>query len=248
MRKGAIETDSLISVSNVFKNYKGRKALEGVSFEVFGGEVLGIIGPNGAGKTTLISLLATINKPETGKISIKGADILKKPDIIRESLGYVPQETALYPMLTAYENLDFWGGIYGIEKSVKKEKINEVLKLLKLYDRKNDKVKTFSGGMKKRLNIAASLLHDPEILIMDEPTAGVDLLSRSTIAELIKRLKKSGHTTIITSHYIDELEELCDKILVLREGSLLYFGSVKDILRSASADNLEQLMLKLEEA
>jgi ABC-2 type transport system ATP-binding protein len=237
----------LISVKNVFKNYKSRKALKDISFEVMEGEVLGIIGPNGAGKTTLISLLATINKPEAGKISIRGADILKSPDSIRKQLGYVPQETALYPMLTANENLDFWGGIYGLEKSLKKEKIDRVLKLLKLDERKNDKVKTFSGGMKKRLNIAASLLHDPEILIMDEPTAGVDLLSRATIAELIQSLKKAGHTIIIASHHIDELEVLCDKVLVLREGSLLYSGPVKDILKAAGTDNLEQLMLRLEE-
>lgn len=237
----------MISVKNVFKSYKGRKALKDISFEVIGGEVLGIIGPNGAGKTTLISLLSTINKPEAGKILIREADILKNPDSIREQLGYVPQETALYPMLTAYENLDFWGGIYGLEKSLKEVRIDEVLKLLKLDERKNDKVKAFSGGMKKRLNIAASLLHEPEILIMDEPTAGVDLLSRATIAELIQNLKKAGHTIIITSHHIDELEILCDKILVLREGSLLYSGTVKDILKAAGTDNLEQLMLKLEE-
>ncbi len=240
--------ESLISVNNIYKSYKRRKALKDISFDVNEGEVLGIIGPNGAGKTTLISLLATINKPEAGKISFRGADIIDQPDSIRTHLGYVPQETALYPMLTAYENLDFWGGIYGLEKSLKSKRIENVLKLLKLYDRKNDKVKTFSGGMKKRLNIAASLLHEPDILIMDEPTAGVDLLSRATIAELIKSIKQAGNTIIITSHHIDELEVLCDRILVLLEGSLLYSGSVKDILNSAAADNLEQLMLKLEEA
>lgn len=240
--------DSYISVTNICKSYKGRKALDDISFTVCKGEVIGIIGPNGAGKTTLISLLATINKPESGKISIRGTDILKYPSNIRPYLGFVPQDTALYPMLTANENLDFWGGIYGVEASIRKRKIDHVLKLLKLGDRKNDKVKTFSGGMKKRLNIAAALLHEPDILIMDEPTAGVDLLSRATIAELILNLKKKGRTIIITSHHIDELELLCDKVVVLKEGSIIHTGSVEDILKSTAANSLEQLMLKLEEA
>ncbi|MGI6623478.1 MAG: ABC transporter ATP-binding protein [Clostridiaceae bacterium] len=243
-----MDSNCLITVRDVSKNYKRRKALNNISFDVKKGEVLGIIGPNGAGKTTMISLLATINKPESGKIHIFGEDILKNPEKVRASLGYVPQETALYPMLTAYENLDFWGGIYGVDNKLKKEKINKVLQLLRLEDRKNDKVRTFSGGMKKRLNIAASLLHDPDILIMDEPTAGVDILSRATITELVLDLKNSGRTIIITSHHIDDLEHLCDKILVLREGSLLYSGSAADILKATGNDNLEQLMLKLEEA
>ncbi len=243
-----MDSNCLITVRDVSKNYKRRKALNNISFDVKKGEVLGIIGPNGAGKTTMISLLATINKPESGKIHIFGEDILKNPEKVRARLGYVPQETALYPMLTAYENLDFWGGIYGVDNKLKKEKINKVLQLLRLEDRKNDKVRTFSGGMKKRLNIAASLLHDPDILIMDEPTAGVDILSRATITELVLDLKNSGRTIIITSHHIDDLEHLCDKILVLREGSLLYSGSAADILKATGNDNLEQLMLKLEEA
>lgn len=243
-----MESNCLITVSNVNKNYKGRKVLNNISFGVKKGEVLGIIGPNGAGKTTLISLLATINKPESGNIYIFGEDIIKRPEKVRASLGYVPQETALYPMLTAYENLDFWGGIYGIDNKLRKEKIDKALQLLRLEDRKNDKVRTFSGGMKKRLNIAASLLHDPGILIMDEPAAGVDILSRATIARLILELKKSGRTIIITSHHIDDMEQICDRILVLHEGNLLYSGSVAEILNATGNDNLEQLMLKLEEA
>lgn len=243
-----MRSGSLIEVRGVNKKYRGRKALKDITFDVREGEVLGIIGPNGAGKTTLISLLATINRPESGSIHISGVDILKDPGKIRASLGYVPQENALYPMLTAYENLDFWAGIYGVDKKVKKEKIDFVLRLLRLEDRKDDKVRTFSGGMKKRLNIAASLLHDPGILIMDEPAAGVDILSRSTIAELILELKKSGRTIIITSHHVDDLEHICDRILVLREGNLLYSGSAEEILKDTGYDDLEQLMLKLEEA
>jgi len=242
-----MRSGSLIEVRGVNKKYRGRKALKDITFDVREGEVLGIIGPNGAGKTTLISLLATINRPESGSIHITGVDILKDPGKIRASLGYVPQENALYPMLTAYENLDFWAGIYGVDKKVKKEKIDFVLRLLRLEDRKDDKVRTFSGGMKKRLNIAASLLHDPGILIMDEPTAGVDILSRVTIADLMLELKKSGRTIIITSHHVDDLEDICDRIIVLREGNLLYSGSPGEIMESTGCGDLEQLMLRLEE-
>jgi len=242
-----MRSGSLIEVRGVNKKYRGRKALKDITFDVREGEVLGIIGPNGAGKTTLISLLATINRPESGSIHISGVDILKDPGKIRASLGYVPQENALYPMLTAYENLDFWAGIYGVDKKVKKENIDFVLRLLRLEDRKDDKVRTFSGGMKKRLNIAASLLHDPGILIMDEPTAGVDILSRVTIADLILELKKSGRTIIITSHHVDDLEDICDRIIVLREGNLLYSGSPGEIMESTGCGDLEQLMLRLEE-
>ena len=243
-----MSTNNIISVRNITKNYKGRKALDDISFDIQRQEIFGLIGPNGAGKSTFISLLATINRPDAGDILVEGKSILHNAESIRKRLGYVPQEIALYPMLTANENLNFWGGIYSVHPTLKKQRIEQVLHLLKLYDRRNDKVRTFSGGMKRRLNIAASLLHEPEILIMDEPTAGVDVLSRATIAELILGLKKQGRTIIITSHYIDELELLCDRIGVLRNGSLLYSGSIDDVLKTTANDNLEQLMLKLEEA
>ncbi len=243
-----MNTNALLSVKNITKKYKGRKALNDITFDIGKGEIFGLIGPNGAGKSTFISLMATINKPESGDILIEGESIQKNPDRLRSRLGYVPQEIALYPMLSAYDNLDFWGGIYGLEASLKKERIEHILRIMKLYDRKNDRVKTFSGGMKRRLNIAASLLHKPDILIMDEPTAGVDVLSRATIAELIQGLKNEGCTIIITSHYIDELELLCDRIAVLNSGALLYSGTIDDVLNSSGNDNLEQLMLKLEEA
>ncbi len=243
-----MNTNALISVKNITKKYKGRKALNDITFDIGKGEIFGLIGPNGAGKSTFISLMATINKPESGDILIEGESIQKNPDSLRSRLGYVPQEIALYPMLSAYDNLDFWGGIYGIEASLKKERIEHILRIMKLYDRRNDRVKTFSGGMKRRLNIAASLLHKPDILIMDEPTAGVDVLSRATIAELIQGLKKEGCTIIITSHYIDELELLCDRIAVLNSGALLYSGTIDDVLNSSGSNSLEQLMLKLEEA
>ncbi|MCX7772443.1 MAG: ABC transporter ATP-binding protein [Clostridia bacterium] len=237
----------MISVQQVSKHYRGRKALQDISFTIQKGEIFGLIGPNGAGKSTCISLLATINKPEAGDIQVDGQSILKYPEPLRGRLGYVPQEIALYPMLSAYENLDFWAGVYEVKSSERKHRIEQALRDLKLFDRMHDKVKTFSGGMKRRLNIAASLLHRPDILIMDEPTAGVDVLSRATIADLIRGLKQVGCTIIITSHYIDELELLCDRIAVLHNGSLLHTGTVDEVLKTTGASNLEQLMLKLEE-
>lgn len=243
-----MDANHIISVRDITKNYKGRKALDSITFDINSGEIFGVIGPNGAGKSTFISLLATINKPEAGDILIEGKSILKNSSSIRKRLGYVPQEIALYPMLTIYENLDFWGGIYGVASKLKKQRIDKVLHLLKLYDRRDDKVRILSGGMKRRINIAASLLHEPDILIMDEPTSGIDVLSRATISSLILELKKRGCTIIITSHYIDELELLCDKIAVLNNGRLIYTGTIEDVLKTAGTDNLEQLMLKLEEA
>jgi len=239
---------AFITVNNIVKRYKKRTALDHVSFDIGKGEIFGLIGPNGAGKSTFISLLATISKPDSGDICIDGRSIIKHPGDFRGRIGYVPQEVALYPMLTANENLDFWAGIYGIEGQQKHHRIKTALEYLKLADRANDKVKTFSGGMKRRLNIAASLLHRPEILIMDEPTAGVDVLSRNTIAEMMKDLQRASCTLIITSHYIDELELLCNRMAILNKGKLLYTGTLNEVLKKAGADSLQTLMLGLEEA
>lgn len=240
-------TNSLISVRDVTKRYRNRIALDHISFEVNKGEVFGLIGPNGAGKSTFITLLATINKPDSGDILVDGKSIVKAPGSIRKRIGYVPQEIALYPMLSAYDNLDLWAGIYGLKGQQKKQRIAAVLEYLRLGDRARDKVGTFSGGMKRRLNIAASLMHKPDILIMDEPTAGVDILSRTTIAEMIKSLKANGCTIIITSHYIDELELLCDRLAILNKGVLLHTGTLESILEKTGKESLEALMLNLEE-
>jgi ABC-2 type transport system ATP-binding protein len=235
-----------ISVLGVTKRYGRRRALDNISLNIGKGEIFGVIGPNGAGKSTLISLLATVNKPESGDILVDGGSIVKNPDAIRERIGYVPQDIALYPMLSAYDNMDFWAGIYGLKGESKKRRILAVLEYLRLADRARDRVGTFSGGMKRRLNIAASLLHKPEILIMDEPTAGVDVLSRTTIAEMIKSLKRSGCTVIITSHDIDELQLLCDRLAVMNKGSMIHTGSLSDILKRTGVESLEALMLNLE--
>lgn len=242
-----MDTSSFISVRDVTKKYRSRKALDHVSVEVEKGEVFGLIGPNGAGKSTFISLLATINKPDSGDILVDGKSIVRMPQSIRKRIGYVPQEIALYPMLSAYENLELWAGVYGLKGQQKKHRIQAVLEYLRLADRSRDKVSTFSGGMKRRLNIAASLLHKPEILIMDEPTAGVDVLSRTTVAEMIRSLKKNGCTVIIASHYIDELEHLCDRMAILNKGVLLHTGTLDAILKKTGKESLEALMLNLEE-
>lgn len=242
-----MDTNSFISVRDVTKKYRSRIALDRVSIEVRRGEVFGLIGPNGAGKSTFISMLATINKPDSGDILVDGESIVKTPGRIRERIGYVPQEIALYPMLSAYDNLDLWAGVYGLKGQQKKQRIRAVLDYLRLGDRSRDRVATFSGGMKRRLNIAASLLHKPEILIMDEPTAGVDILSRTTISEMIRSLKNRGCTIIIASHCIDELESLCDRVAILNKGVLLHTGTLKGILSKTGTESLEALMLNLEE-
>jgi len=242
-----MSTGTLISVRDVSKKYGRRTALNHISIDIKKGEVFGLIGPNGAGKSTLISMLATINRPDSGDILVDGESIIRNPGPFRARIGYVPQEIALYPMLSAYDNLDLWAGIYGLKGQQKRQRIRVVLEYLKLGDRAGDKVATFSGGMKRRLNIAASLLHKPDILIMDEPTAGVDIVSRTTVAEMIKSLKNRGCTIIIASHYLDELEYVCDRMAVLSKGVLLHAGTLKDVLAQSGKDSLKALMMNLEE-
>lgn len=242
-----MSTANFISVRDVTKRYRGRTALDHISIDIAKGEVFGLIGPNGAGKSTFISMLATINRPDSGDILVEGRSIVKNPGYLRPRIGYVPQEIALYPMLSAYDNLDLWAGIYGLKGQQKKQRIQVVLEYLKLGDRARDKVATLSGGMKRRLNIAASLLHKPDILIMDEPTAGMDILSRTTVAEMIKSLKERGCTIILASHYLDELESLCDRVAVLNKGVLLHTGTLRDILADTGKESLKALMMNLEE-
>ena len=176
----------MISVSNLSKRYNTVQALKGISFDIKQGEFFGLLGPNGAGKTTTISIMNTILKPDEGSVEIAGYDLKRNPIECKKIIGVVPQEIALYNELSAYKNLIFWGGLYKIPSSELKLRINETLKLFGLLDRKNDKVKTYSGGMKRRINIASALLHKPKILFLDEPTVGIDPQSRNLIFEVIE--------------------------------------------------------------
>ena len=200
------------------------------------GESVGLLGPNGAGKSTTISMLSSLIMPTSGEVLWNEQSINKNPEALRKTLGVVPQEIALYPELSAKENLHFFGRIYGLKGQLLAERTEEILQKIGLTDRKNDIVKTFSGGMKRRLNIGAALLHKPSILIMDEPTVGIDPQSRAYILDTVKQLVEEGMTLLYTSHYMEEVELLCDKIYIMDQGEIIAHGT-KEALKSLVSDN-----------
>jgi len=235
----------LIEVKGLKKNYGRNTALQGLDFEICRGEIFGLFGPNGAGKSTLISILATLIKPTEGDVLVNGVSVRNRPDRIRTEIGFVPQEIALYPMLTGRDNLNFWAGIYGISGKLRNERVNEAIAVARLEDRIMDRVSEYSGGMKRRLNIAVSLLHHPRILLMDEPTVGVDVQSRRYILDTLETLKKNGITIVLSSHYVDELETLCDRIAIMDKGKILALGAADELKKSYGVNDLETVLFRL---
>ena len=215
MSKNAIEARGLE------KRYGEVEAVRGVSFAVRQGEVFGFLGPNGAGKTTTISMLSCLQEPTAGTAVVAGHDVASAPARVKQLIGLVPQELALYPTLTARDNLRFFGSIYGLRGRDLRQRVNEALEMVGLVERARSAVKTFSGGMKRRLNIAAGLLHRPEVLFLDEPTVGVDPQSRNAIFEHVERLKADGMTIVYTTHYMEEAERLCDRVAIIDEGNIV---------------------------
>lgn len=220
----------MLKVENLYKNYGNIRAVDGISFEVKRGEVFGLLGPNGAGKSTTISIISTLVPPTRGEIIFEGESILKNPKNIRQKLGVVPQDIALYPTLSGYENLRFWGNLYGLKGQELKQRINETADIIGLHERLKDKVEKYSGGMKRRLNIGAALLHMPELLIMDEPTVGIDPQSRSHILDTVFKLNDRGITIIYTTHYMEEAENLCSRICIMDEGKIIASGTQQELV------------------
>ena len=234
----------MLELLNVKKYFKDNKAVDGISFRVEKGEILGLIGANGAGKTTTISMIATLSKPDSGYIYYEGQDIIKNPVVLRKNLGYVPQEVALYPSLSGMDNLRFWGRANHIRGKELVERIYEVSKIINLSeDYLNKKVGSYSGGMKRRLNIGAALLHKPMLILMDEPTVGLDVEARNQILETVIELKKQGAGIIYTGHYMEEMEKICDKICMIDRGKCVLFGEKDKLLQGKSS--LEQLYLEV---
>lgn len=220
----------MLKVVDLYKEFGNTKAVEGVSFEVKKGQVFGLLGPNGAGKSTTISIISTLMKPTMGDVLYEGKSIVSDSKTIRQKLGVVPQDIALYPTLTGYENLNFWGSIYGLKGSELKKRIHEVSDVIGLNGRMKDKVEKYSGGMKRRLNIGAALLHNPELLIMDEPTVGIDPQSRNHILDTVLELNKRGMTIIYTSHYMEEVEYLCNELCIMDEGKIIASGTQQEMV------------------
>jgi ABC-2 type transport system ATP-binding protein len=212
---------SMLEVNNLTKNYGKLMAVSGVSFRVDRGETIGLLGPNGAGKTTTVSIIAGLLDSDSGEVLIEGKQVKSDTDPVKLKIGLVPQDMALYDKLTARDNLTFFAALYSISGTRANDAIAEVLTLVGLADRAGDKVETFSGGMKRRLNLAAALLHDPQILLLDEPTVGVDPQSRNAIFDNLEVLKKRGKTLIYTTHYMEEAERLCDRIVIVDHGKVV---------------------------
>jgi len=219
----------MIKAENLKKSYGPTVAVDDVSFEVQKGQTFGLLGPNGAGKTTTIQLLCGLLKPDAGKITLDGKTDPGLIDV-RLSLGVVPQALALYEELSALENLRFFGKIYGLSGQKLKERVNNCLDIAGLAQRSKERVSKYSGGMKRRLNMVCSLLHDPPILLLDEPTVGVDPQSRNLIFETIESMSKKGRTIIYTTHYMEEAQRLCDKVAIIDHGKILEMDSVENLI------------------
>ncbi len=224
---------ALVTVHRLTKVYRRNNilAVDHVSFDVHEGEIFSLLGPNGAGKTTLISMLSGILTPTDGDATIGGHSIRREPLAAKRLIGVVPQEVALYPALTARENLRFWGSMYGLRGKDLAARVEEALELVGLRERANDRVEHFSGGMKRRLNIAAGLLHRPRLLFLDEPTVGIDPQSRRRILDMVKEFNAQGMTIIYTTHYMEEAEELSHRIAVMDHGRFIALGTLEELRR-----------------
>ena len=220
-----------VIVSNLVKTFGSKKALENVSFTVKEGSCFGLLGPNGAGKSTTMKIITGIIEANEGGVDLFGQDIRKSAESIRKIVGYVPQEITLYDKISAYNNLIFFGEMYGVKGKQLKERITEVLDQVGLNERANDPINTYSGGMKRRINIAAAMLHKPKLIILDEPTVGIDPQSRNHIFEIIKTLRSEGVTIIYSTHYMEEVEALCDDIAIIDHGKVIVQGNLDDLLR-----------------
>ncbi|MDY7080159.1 MAG: ATP-binding cassette domain-containing protein [Chloroflexota bacterium] len=221
----------MLEVDGLVKKYGDFAAVKGISFSVKEGEVFGLLGPNGAGKTTVISMVTGIFPPTSGTARIGGYDIITQMDDVKKLNGLVPQDLALYPTLSARANLNFFGRIYGLRGKDLKERVDDVLRIVALTERADGTVEKFSGGMKRRVNIAAGLLHQPKLLFLDEPTVGVDPQSRNHIFESVKRLNRErGMSIVYTSHYMEEVELLCNRVAIIDEGHIIALDTIKNLI------------------
>lgn len=223
--------DPIVIADLLVKRFDKLTAVDGISFEIEEGQVFGLLGPNGAGKSTTISMLSTYLKPTGGDARIDGYSINRDAGAIKKIIGVVPQEIALYPTLTAMQNLRFYGKVYGLADGGLDRRCRELLELMELWGRRDDRVDQFSGGMKRRVNMAAGLLHHPRFLLLDEPTVGVDPQSREHIFETIFRIRDSGTTILYTSHYMEEVELLCDYITIIDQGRVIAAGTLRELLK-----------------
>jgi ABC-2 type transport system ATP-binding protein len=233
---------NILSVQDLRKSFGDLEAVKEVSFTVEKGESFSLLGPNGAGKSTIINMITGLFSPTAGDIHINNINVVKNPKQAQKLIGVVPQEIALYETMSARENLKFWGRMYNLNGKTLEKSVDEVLEIIGLTERAKDKIGTFSGGMKRRVNIGAAILHHPQLLIMDEPTVGIDPQSRNHILETVKRLNKQGMTIIYTSHYMEEVEYLCERIGIIDHGELIACGTLRE-LRETIGDRSRMIIM-----
>jgi len=236
----------MIEVENLTKKFGDFTAVDSISFSVKNGEIFAFLGPNGAGKTTTIRMLTTLLKPTSGRIKMNGFDPLKNQDEVRKSFGIVFQDPSLDDELTAFENMEFHGVLYNVPKDVRRARIEQLLKYVELWDRKNEFVKNFSGGMKRRLEVARGLIHHPKILFLDEPTLGLDPQTRNHIWNYIKNLNKEENMTVFfTTHYMEEAEKVAQEVAVIDRGKIISQGTPEELKQKTKTDSLEDAFLSL---
>ena len=236
----------MLHIQQLSKKYKGADyySVSNLDLDILEGEIFGVLGPNGAGKTTLISMLCSLIKPTSGSFTINNLNYSQNKQELKQLIGIVPQEYALYPSLTAYENLSYFGSMYGLQGTILKESILQYLEKMGLLEFANKKIEVFSGGMKRRINLIASVLHQPKILFLDEPTVGVDVQSKNVIIDHLKQLNKQGTTIVYTSHHLNEAEHFCTRVAIIDHGKIIVKGKPKELIASnEKAHNLEDVFI-----
>ncbi|PWB38856.1 MAG: multidrug ABC transporter ATP-binding protein [Parcubacteria group bacterium] len=236
----------MIEVSNLVKKFGDFTAVDNISFKVSAGEIFAFLGPNGAGKSTTIKMLTTLLQPTSGQILVNGHDPVHQPNIVRHSFGIVFQDPSLDDELTAWENMEFHGVLYGVPKKLRHQRAEQLMKLVELWDRKKSLVKEFSGGMKRRLEIARGLLHHPKIIFLDEPTLGLDPQTRNYMWTYLKELNKAEGTTIFfTTHYMEEAERIAQRIAIIDHGKIIASGTAAELIAQTKTNSLEDAFLNL---
>lgn len=239
---------NIVEIKGLYKSYKKEEqlVLNDMNLSLLDGEIHGVLGPNGAGKTTTIGIMVGLIDADKGAVIIDGHSVFKEMDLVKKSIGLVPQEIALYPSLSAHENLDYFASIYGLTKKERSLLIKKYLKRVGLFERRNDPISTYSGGMKRRINLIVGILHNPKLLILDEPTVGIDVQSKNVILEIIEELNTSGVSVLYTSHLMEEAERICHRISIMDCGKIIAQGSPKELLSTyPDCNNLEDVYMSL---
>ena len=236
--------DKVISINGLTKKYDKKVAVDYISLDIKQGEIFGLLGPNGAGKSTTLNMLCSLIKPTSGTMEIFGLNPDKNRREINGKIGYVPQELAIHENLKAWENVELFGALYGLKKQELKDRTSEALSYVELEEHRNNFAKTFSGGMKRRLNIACALAHHPKLLIFDEPTVGIDPQSRNFILEMIKKMNREGATILYTSHYMEEIEAICTRIGIMDNGKIIAMGTKQELVDLVRTDENENMTLE----